>query len=609
MTDKLRAELFVVADGRSDASGAPLDPEAFEVDHIIPRAAGGTDEATNLRVTTPDENRAKAAACPPPLREWQAQFIRKWRAKTTTDFLLVALPGSGKTVAALSVAQEWVDAHPGERRVLIVVPTDALRTQWQEEAAQSFGLQFQTKEFFTFKSQYHGGIVTYQLLASQPNTYKRLCCTHDVLVICDEIHHAGDANEWGAMLREAVTPAARRLLMSGTPFRGDRTRIPFVDYDGSGVCVADDRYDYPRAIRDGVIRVVRFQHDKGIVRRMGAAGIEESPELNSDLQDDEASELLRPLLLTPGNYTEALLRAAHERLLECRRTMPSAGALALCIDQSHAERIARQLEHLIGAPVDLVVSDDDRATSTVKAFRASTRPWVVAVRQISEGVDIKRLMVLAYLTTTRSELFFRQAVGRIVRNQGTDYDIESYCFIPDHPTLVRHAQHITEAQAQAIEDDPEDPLCRGPRDDTAPRLWPIVIGTDHTGMAGSIIEGERLAPDDAMFVQQVAREEGAPEHLAWRLFRRFRAMAPPTVPVSPGIRTHVRPLEDQETAMRQAVLKATQRAAYRLTDTPDFAHVNHLINTHIGKRRELFTLDDCRRAILFADALKKVVES
>jgi superfamily II DNA or RNA helicase len=348
------------------------------------------------------------------------------------------------------------------------------------------------------------------------------------------------------MLREAITPAVRRLLMSGTPFRGDRTRIPFVDYDGGGVCVADDRYDYPRAIRDGVIRVVRFQHDKGIVRRMGAAGIEESPELNSELPDDEASELLRQLILTPGNYTAAFLKTAHERLLECRRTMPSAGGLVLCIDQLHAERIHRQLEHLIGTSVDLIVSDDERATSTVKAFRASDRLWAVAVRQLSEGVDIKRLMVLAYLTTTRTELFFRQAVGRIVRNLGTEYDIESYCFIPDHPTLVRHAQNIIEAQAQAIEDDDDDQKPKKPRESGQPGLWPVVIGTDHSGIAGSIIEGDRLCPDEAVFVQQVAREEGAPEHLAWRMWRRFKAQAP-TTSSSPaaGIRSHMRPLEDQ----------------------------------------------------------------
>ena len=48
-------------------------------------------------------------------------------------------------------------------------------------------------------------------------------------------------------------------------------------------------------------------------------------------------------------------------------------------------------------------------------FAAGPTPWLVAVRMVSEGVDIPRLRVGVYATTTTTELFFRQAVGRFVR--------------------------------------------------------------------------------------------------------------------------------------------------------------------------------------------------
>jgi len=404
------------------------------------------------------------------------------------------------------------------------------------------------------------------------------------------------------MLREAISPASKRLLTSGTPFRGDRTRIPFVAYDGLGFCVADERYDYPSAIRDGVIRIVRFQHDKGVVRRISTAGIEESPELHSGLPDEHANDLLRSLL-RPGNYTETLLRSAHDKLLECRKTMPNAGGLALCIDQDHAEHIAEQLSRITGTAPDVVVSDDERATSTVKEFRDSDRQWVVAVKKISEGVDIKRLMVLAYLTVSKTELFFRQAVGRIVRNLGTEHDMESYCFIPDHPALVRCAQNIVNAQAQAIEDEPQETPEGKSRAEPQPGLWPVVIGTEHTGVAGSIIEGERLTSDQAALVHEIARDEGTSEKMVWRVLQRLAGggVAPPP---RTGIKTSIRPLEDQEDAMRAALMKACKRAAYRLSDPPNFAEVNAAIGRYIGKPRAAFTLEDCRRGIVFADALR-----
>jgi hypothetical protein len=375
--------------------------------------------------------------------------------------------------------------------------------------------------------------------------------------------------------------------------------------------IADFRYDYPSAIEDRVIRVVRFQHDRGVVRRISAEGVEEEAELRSDggdLSDTaEADKKLRDLLIY-GGFTDTLLKNAHEKLLECRKTMSSAGGLVLCIDQNHAEQIAKKLTLITGQKPDLVVSDDDRATSTVHEFRESGRLWVVAVKQISEGVDIKRLMVLAYLTTTRTELFFRQAVGRIVRYMGTDDDMEAYCFMPDHPTLVRCAQNIVNAQAQAIMD--EDIVCGpGGTRPTGPqiKLWPTVIGTEHTGSAGSIIEGECLTQDQSLMVQQAAHEERVSEKTVWRLWQRWQSTTQQIVPPLAGIRSRMKPLEDQEDTLRAALRRVCSQAAFRLfdPDPPNFPYVQQLVNQHIGKQRAAFTMDDCRNAIAFVAALQK----
>lgn len=603
MNKRVREALFVYAEGRSQISGEPLTD--WNVDHLVPRSAGGSDDITNLQALTRTENHVKSDAMPPELRGWQQLFVDKWNRSQEPSFLLVALPGSGKTIAALTVAYQWQRENPRRRRILVVVPTDPLRKQWKDEAVK-FGLNFQTKEFPNWKAGMVGAVITYHLVPNHDLFWKLTCRDFEVLAILDEVHHAGTNNTWGRGLQEALTGATRRLLTSGTPFRGDATRIPFVRYDATGRCIPDDHYDYPTAIRDGVIRVVKFQHESGIVRHIdGYTGAIEAHTLTSDVEPDEESDTALSRILTPGQYTDALLRLAHQRLLEVReRGLTHAAGLVICKDQNHAEGIARQLATITGRPPDVVISDDERATSTVDDFRDSDRPWVVAVKKISEGVDIRRLIVLAYLTHCKTPLFFRQAVGRIVRNMGTDFDGEAYCFIPDHPLLVQHAQQIAEAQYDAIVNEPDD------EEETADSIrrrsqlfMDAVLDTEHTGTAGTIIEGQVLDPALATRIAEAARRHGCTEALALKLYLEFGISATLSMPITgPGRPGHQRPLEDQLDSKRRRLHKSVARAVILCLpdDTHGFKKGNRVVNRHIGKvQRRDFTLIELDRAIAF----------
>jgi hypothetical protein len=90
----------------------------------------------------------------------------------------------------------------------------------------------------------------------------------------------------------------------------------------------------------------------------------------------------------------------------------------------------------------VATSDDPDASERISRFAASTDPWIVAVRMVSEGVDIPRLRVGVFATTTSTELFFRQAVGRLVRWQKGRGRQRSYLFIPDDARLRTHAHQI-----------------------------------------------------------------------------------------------------------------------------------------------------------------------
>src|SRR3546814_15799770 len=93
---------------------------------------------------------------------------------------------------------------------------------------------------------------------------------------------------------------------------------------------------------------------------------------------------------------------------------------------------------------------------------------------VSEGVDIPRLRLGVFATTTTTELFFRQAVGRLVRHTGGAAAQErAWLFIPDDPRLRTWATTIAEQRRpqlrRKVEDDEpsgldEAQLTEGPGD-------------------------------------------------------------------------------------------------------------------------------------------------
>jgi superfamily II DNA or RNA helicase len=83
-----------------------------------------------------------------------------------------------------------------------------------------------------------------------------------------------------------------------------------------------------------------------------------------------------------------MLKDSHETLLFVCRSKPDAAALALCIDANHASKVAKLLEDITGESPDIIVSDTELSASSVDDFRDSKKKWIVAVRMVSESVDI-----------------------------------------------------------------------------------------------------------------------------------------------------------------------------------------------------------------------------
>ena len=379
------------------------------------------------------------------LRAWQTAALKAYQDSSPRDFLAVATPGAGKTTFALTVAADLL-ARRVVDRITVVAPTEHLKTQWAEAAAK-VGIPLDpaySGRTGRTSSDFVGIALTYAGVAANPLAHRIRTERFNTLVILDEVHHAGDALSWGEAVREAFEPARRRLALTGTPFRSDINPIPFVTYapgdDGIPRSVADYTYGYAHALADHVVRPVLFMAYSGSMQWRTRAGDEVAARLGEPLTKDLTAQALRTALDPGGSWIPSVLAAADRRLSEVRRHVPDAGGLVIASDQESARAYAKVLTTIAGEKPTVVLSDEKAASKKIATFAEDGSRWMVAVRMVSEGVDVPRLAVGVYATRTSTPLYFAQAVGRFVRarKRGETASI----FLPSVPVLLSHASEM-----------------------------------------------------------------------------------------------------------------------------------------------------------------------
>ncbi|MFC9896356.1 DEAD/DEAH box helicase [Nocardia sp. NPDC127579] len=372
--------------------------------------------------------------------------MTKYLASKPRDFLAVATPGAGKTTFALRVAAELL-ADRTVDQITVVAPTEHLKHQWAQSAARS-GIQLDSRFSNATggtSGDYHGVVVTYAQVASHPTRHRVRTENRRTLVILDEIHHAGDAKSWGEATAEAFGDATRRLALTGTPFRSDDSQIPFVTYEpgegGLPQSRADHTYGYSEALADGVVRPVVFLAYSGEAHWRDSAGEEYTARLGEPLSAEHTARAWRTALDPAGDWISAVLRAADTRLRQLRSTgMSDAGGLVIATDQERARDYAELLEHISGERPALVLSDDPASSDRIGEFASGTQAWMVAVRMVSEGVDVPRLAVGVYATSASTPLYFAQAIGRFVRARRPGETAS--VFLPSVPVLLDLAAQL-----------------------------------------------------------------------------------------------------------------------------------------------------------------------
>lgn len=389
------------------------------------------------------------------LRAWQEEALRAYFEKEPRDFLASATPGAGKTTFALRLASQ-LRARGTVQQIIVVAPTEHLKQQWADAAARAgikLNPNYTNADGQAYGRHFHGVVVTYAQVAMKPVQHRLLTEREETLVILDEVHHGGDALSWGESIVESYSGATRRLSLTGTPFRSDDAQIPFVIYDpkpdGTKVSSTDYEYGYGRALADGVVRPVVFMVYAGKMEWQTSAGEVMEAKLGEGNTTDITKQAWRTALDPAGEWINKVLHAANVRLTETRNHIPDAGGLVIATDHASAKAYAQILSLLTGEEIALVLSDDPTASSKIEDFSSSNARWMVAVRMVSEGVDVPRLAVGVYATSSATPLFFAQAIGRFVRSRRRG-ELASV-FIPNVPVLMQLAAELEKERGHVLD--------------------------------------------------------------------------------------------------------------------------------------------------------------
>ena len=375
------------------------------------------------------------------LRRWQEtgkSTFATWldSKRSTKTFTAAVTTGAGKTVYGSELAA-LLFASSDIRQVIIAVPSTVIASQWQA-TMKRYPVPFR--------------IVTYGWILKNQSAFQELMHRRNkVLVIFDEIHHAGEGNAWGDLVYLAAD-ARYRLMLSGTPFRDDEAKLPFVRYENHELR-ADFVYSYGEALKDGHVRPLHFLPYDTIGD--AAWKLSEAIEGGTFAGSTDRSKNMKALntAISPrSQWLKTIIQDAHHRLNDLRRSMPDAGGIIMCRDQAHAREVAVLVKSVTDTNPVLAISDNPESDAHIEQFRDAHDCWLIVVKKGNEGLDIPRLRVGVWATNITKRLTFLQFVGRICRQRVVGAHEPAYLYMPLLPELVRFAFNMEQMGLHTLEE-------------------------------------------------------------------------------------------------------------------------------------------------------------
>lgn len=389
------------------------------------------------------------------LRPYQSQALASWEAQRNRGVVAFAT-GGGKTRTALEAIRRWVESG---RPALILVPSELLHSQWQEEIIALLGNPAMllvgaghSRDWWSRRlSDYSRNdsalgarliLSTYQSAAT--NRFLELLSDGDhLLVVADEVHGIG-APDTRRILREVS--AGGRLGLSATPERfGDPVGSALIfDYFGP---VLEPEFTLRDALDANVL--VPYEYDFITCRLT-----EDEQERWDDLSHRVAKDIAR----NDGQLSEFALHLLRQRARISKSAEGKAKIartvllenyqdgdrwLVYCSDVNHLREVRAEIEDLAFDVLEYHSQDAGDHSATLDYFTARGGV-LLAIKCLDEGIDIpliNRALILASSTNPREYI---QRRGRVLRRSPGKYGAQLF------DVIVVNDQDKAITQSEAI---------------------------------------------------------------------------------------------------------------------------------------------------------------
>ena len=457
---KQRDALERAAGGLCSQCGIRL-PSGWHADHVIPFSKSGNTDVLNGQALCPNCNLRKGNKMQQSLRTWQEEAVKQTMSAFHNgqfSFLCHATPGAGKTVYSLEVFKRMRSQGIVSHAVFLS-PRAEIQYSLIHDAEKNYGFKLKPTMLYDGQADFHdydGIVITYQSMNNFSDDLRIFCDRHSVLVVGDELHHVTDGQTWGDAFRNSFSGAKNLLALTGTPWGANGGKIAFIDYNEKGFAIPNFSYGKGQAITDKVCRITQMRDTpaKDLQFVNSTTGeIITHDNLEDAVADPFVPDAYSKVLESPKLFKD-IFKFADEDLAGYRKVTHNAGGLIVAPNIRTANLFRDELILLTGKEYPIVHSKTEKAPEIIKKFRESRDEWLISVDMVTEGVDIKRLMVCIFVSAKNTQLFLRQVMGRIERRIGESDSHASFYHV-DYEPLEQEISEIrkeNEAGEAALED-------------------------------------------------------------------------------------------------------------------------------------------------------------
>lgn len=400
-----------------------------------------------------------------PLRR-QQEKLRKLVNKISTgapinEIFLPWAVGAGKSIAPVILSDLLTD----NKKQVVLIPRNTLKQQGEAEYSNDI---YPVNKLARIANNSgdpwrgcHSCFVTFQAVCMNPEKWIKIFEENEIMLVMDEVHHLSGHGDWIKTIKRLEELSFLSVYMTGTPYRGDNTKIPFFKYDENhnvDFSETENRkciiYTNEDALRDGAV----LPYDTTLIDGSGSyidlSGITRHFKTLGNTGDN-----LRCVF--DSEYAYHFIDLVFSYWFKIREQQPWSKILIVSpnikIAKKYTEYIKNKYPNIRSG---IATSEDSKdCIETVKRAKLENNingsiECLISVGIAYEGLNIVQITHIAVISLIRSMQWIQQCLGRCQRRYGNK--TQGYVFAPEDDRMKKIIKQISSGSINSATADPPE---------------------------------------------------------------------------------------------------------------------------------------------------------